>query len=110
MKARLCFTAALFPLLFGCTWFTTTTTYSCNGETGCCCNSPMQHSNPGAGNWPDCGTGYQCVGMQPGGVLHPDPAIGRIDVNVCQRVGAPLTAAPQVASTQPSFCRTDLVP
>lgn len=83
-------------------------TYTCAGETGCCCNAPIQHNNPGAGNWPDCATDYECVAMQPGGVVHPDPGVGRVDVNLCRPRQASPAAVPQIAPTQPSYCRVDL--
>jgi hypothetical protein len=81
-------------------------TYTCNGETNCCCNAPIQHNNPGAGSWPDCSTGYTCKGLQPGGVVV--PGIGRVDVNVCQKNTAPASAPLAIASTQPSYCRVDI--
>ena len=107
----------LGALLAGCAPLTTTTTvtapsgtFTCSGDTGCCCNSPIQHANPAAGRWPDCAGGYECVAMQPGGVIHPNPAVGRIDVNLCRsRLASPATI-PQIASTQPAYCRTDLTP
>ncbi|MEW6120190.1 MAG: hypothetical protein AB1593_08875 [Pseudomonadota bacterium] len=104
-------------LLGSCALFTTTTTvttpsatYICTGETGCCCNSPIQHASPSAGRWPDCAMGYECVAMQPGGVIHPNPLIGRIDVNLCRSRLASPAVIPQIASTQPAYCRTDLTP
>jgi hypothetical protein len=104
----------LAALLAGCASFTVTApsaTYTCNGETGCCCNAPIEHANPAAGRWPqDCAVGYECVAMQPGGILHPNPAVGRIDVNLCRsRLASPATI-PQIASTQPAYCRADLAP
>lgn len=107
----------LGALLASCALFTTSTTvtapsgtYTCNGDTGCCCNSPIQHANPAAGRWPDCAVGFECVAMQPGGVVHPNPAVGRIEVNLCRsRLASPATM-PQLASTQPAYCRTDLTP
>ena len=107
----------LSTLLAGCALFTTTTkvttpsaTYTCTGETGCCCNAPIQFADPSAGRWPDCAVGYECVALQPGGVIHPDPAVGRIDVNVCRARRASPASVPPVASTQPRYCRTDLAP
>jgi len=84
---------------------TTATIPNCSGA-GCCCNSPIEHRNPGAGNWPDCDTGYTCKGMQPGGVVHPSGF--RLDVNVCQVNSAPLTAPLFIKPGEPSFCRTDI--
>lgn len=84
---------------------TTATIPNCSGA-GCCCNSPIEHYNPGAGSWPDCAAGFTCKGMQPGGVVH--PAGFRVDVNVCQTNGAPLTAPLMIRPGEPSFCRTDL--
>lgn len=104
--------------LSGCAWLqslfgttttttTTTTTVTTCGTAGCCCNSPIVQSNPSAGRWPDCDAGFQCVAMQPGGVVVPNYP-GRIDVNVCRDRNAPLTAPVQLASNQPSYCRTDV--
>lgn len=92
--------------LFGTTTTTTTSVTTC-GTAGCCCNAPVVQSNPGAGRWPDCDTGFECVAMQPGGVVVPNYP-NRIDVNVCKDRSAPLTAPVQLASSQPSYCRTDV--
>jgi hypothetical protein len=78
---------------------------SCSGA-GCCCNTPMSQSNPGAGQWPACDAGFECRALEPGGVLH--PTAGRVDVNVCVAQGASPLTVPFISSTQPSFCRTDL--
>lgn len=83
-------------------------TYTCTGEAGCCCNAPVQHNDPSAGTWPDCATGYECVALQPGGVTLPAPLTGRIDVNVCRDRNASPAAVPQIANTQPSYCRVDI--
>lgn len=83
----------------------TATIPNCSGA-GCCCNSPIEHNNPAAGNWPDCDAGFTCKGMQPGGVVH--PAGFRLDVNVCQINGAPLTAPLMIKPGEPSYCRTDI--
>lgn len=93
--------------LFGTTTTTTTTTVTICGTAGCCCNSPIVQSDPSAGRWPDCDTGFECVAMQPGGVVVPNYP-NRVDVNVCKDRSAPLTAPVQLASNQPSYCRTDV--
>ncbi|MFK8031088.1 MAG: hypothetical protein AB8G18_12705 [Gammaproteobacteria bacterium] len=94
----------------GCTTPTVTyTTYTCNGEAGCCCNSPIYaDASNGSGNWPDCSAGYECRAMQPGGVTH--PSIGRLDVNVCKARSAPLPQPVSIGPTQPAYCRADLAP
>ncbi len=97
--------------LSACAPTTTYTTYTCNGEQGCCCNSPIYYdSSAGSGNWPDCAATFECRAMQPGGVEHPSASIGRIDVNVCKSRSAPQTQPVSIASTQPAFCRADLAP
>jgi len=83
----------------------TATVANCSGA-GCCCNSPIEHYNPAAGSWPDCDTGFTCKSMRPGGVVHPGGF--RVDVNVCQTNGAPLTAPLMIKPGEPSFCRTDI--
>ena len=76
----------------------------CQGA-GCCCNTPRSLRFPQDGLWPPCATGFECRGLQPGGVVH--PTAGIIDVSVCVPVGAGPTAA-FIRSTEPSFCRIDL--
>lgn len=80
-------------------------TTTCIGQ-GCCCQTPRQFNNPGAGNWPACATGFTCVAMRPGGVLHPAGML--VDVHLCKADTAPLAAPVQPATGEPSFCRTDL--
>ena len=89
---------------------TPSTTYTCTGETGCCCETPIQHANPAAGRWPGCAVDYDCVVMRPGGVPHPNPAVGLVDVHLCRARLASPASVPPIASTQPAFCRTDLAP